>query len=479
VALERGVPHRLTKLVCTIGPASRDRLPELVAAGLDVARLNLSHASPDMHRENAARVRQAAAAAGRSVAILLDFPGPKIRLGPLEGEHVTLETGETFRLRPGRSGEELPTGDSREASMGYEHLAADMHPGDRILLVDGAAELRVTGRDGDVLVTEVVRGGPIRSKGGVNVPSERLSISPLTAADRLLLPLVAQIGADLVAQSFVRTAADIAEMRALLPDGPPIVAKIETRAAVEGIDAILDVVDAIMVARGDLGVEIPFEDVPLVQKDLIARALARGRPVIVATQMLESMTAAPRPTRAEASDVANAVLDGADAVMLSAESAVGAFPIEAASAAVRIAVRAEAYRPRPPLPRPIATTDDDESVVGATAELARGGVDGIEAILCFTRSGRTAELLAARRPGVPILAFTPHEASARRLAVRHGIMPVVTRDPTDTDDLLELVLEGAAECGLLAPGSRVAVAAASRAMLPTPNLLLVTTLPIG
>ena len=431
-----------------------------------------------MHRENAARVREAAAAAGRAVAILLDFPGPKIRLGPLEGDHVTLETGATFRLRPGRSGEELATGDGREASMGYEHLAADLHPGDRILLVDGAAELRVTGRDGDVLVTEVVRGGPIRSKGGVNVPSERLSISPLTAADRAAAaarrPRSAQTSSPSRSCARPRTSRSCA---ALLPDGPPIVAKIETRAAVEGIDAILEVADAIMVARGDLGVEIPFEDVPIVQKDLIARALARGRPVIVATQMLESMTAAPRPTRAEASDVANAVLDGADAVMLSAESAVGAFPIEAASAAARIAVRAEAHRPRPLLPRPVWTTNDDESVVGATAELARAGSDGIEAILCFTRSGRTAELLAARRPGVPILAFTPHEASARRLAVRHGIMPVVTRDPTDTDDLLELVLQGAAECGLLAPGTRVAVAAASRAMLPTPNLLLVTTLP--
>jgi len=219
---------RLTKLVCTIGPATRDRIPELVAAGLDVARLNLSHGDPDMHRANADAVRSAARAAGRSIALLLDLPGPKIRLGPLRGETVALETGASFRLRPGAPRGPLPEGDGQVASVGYPHLAGDLQPGDRVLLVDGAAELRVIGRDADDLLTEVVRGGAIRSRGGVNVPSHRLSISPLTAADRAALPLVREIGADYVAQSFVRTGADIAELRALLPDGPPIVAKIET-----------------------------------------------------------------------------------------------------------------------------------------------------------------------------------------------------------------------------------------------------------
>jgi pyruvate kinase len=470
---------RLTKLVCTIGPASRERLPDLIAAGLDVARLNLSHGDPATHRENAARVRAAAADAGRPVAVLLDFPGPKIRLGPLAGESVLLETGSTFRLRPGTSGSDLPVGDASAAWASYRNLASDLRPGDRVLLADGAAELRVAGSEDDVLVTAVVRGGAIRSKGGINVPSERLSISPLTAADRAALPLVAETKADLVAQSFVRSAADVAELRALLPDGPPIVAKIETQAAVDGIEAILEVADAIMVARGDLGVEIPFEEVPIVQKELIAHALSRGRPVIVATQMLESMTGAPRPTRAEASDVANAVLDGADAVMLSAESAIGAFPIEAASAAARIAARADRHhrerRPAEPLPAPEVLAD--EAVVDAVAQLARND-HAIEAILSFTRSGRTAEMIAARRPGVPILAFTPREDAARRLAVRHAVVPIVlARDAQDTDDLLELVLRGAADSGVLAPGARVAVAAASAGHLSWPDLLLVRSLP--
>jgi pyruvate kinase len=472
-----GRDARRTKLVCTIGPATRDRLPELVAIGLDVARLNLSHGDPDVHRLNAAAVRAAAEAAGRHVAILLDFPGPKIRLGPLDGEAVTLETGASFRLRPGRSGDDLARGDGREADVTYEHLASDLRPGDRVLLVDGAAELRVLGSDGDVLVTEVIRGGPIRSRGGVNVPSERLSISPLTAADRESLPLAGEIGADLIAQSFVRHAGDVAELRALLPGGPPIIAKIETRAAVDAIDGILEVADAIMVARGDLGVEIPFEEVPIVQKELIQRALAAGRPVIVATQMLESMTAAPRPTRAEASDVANAVLDGADAVMLSAETAIGAFPLEAAGAAIRIAHRADLLRPHDH-GEWVEARDHDESVVEAVANVARGDA-GIEAILCFTRTGRTAELLAARRPGVPILAFCPDPVAARRLAVRHAIVPMPTRDAGDTDDLLDLVLSGAAASGLLSSGARVVVAAASHAHRPTPNLLLVTTLPVA
>ena len=471
-----GRDARRTKLVCTIGPATRDRIPELVAAGMDVARLNLSHGSPDVHRANAAAVRAAAAAAGRPVALLVDLPGPKIRLGPLRGEAVALAPGAAFRLRPGHPGESLPEGDGKAASVTYPHLASDLQVGDRVLLVDGAAELRVAGHDGQDLLTDVIRGGTIRSRGGVNVPSHRLTISPLTAADRASLPLVRELGADLVAQSFVRTGADVAELRALVPDCPPIVAKIETEAAVDAIEGILDAADAIMVARGDLGVEIPFEEVPIVQKVLISRALARGRPVIVATQMLESMTSAPRPTRAEASDVANAVLDGADAVMLSGETAIGEFPIEAATAAVRIAARADRLRPQvDPGPVLVPTTGDDESVVEAAADLARYD-EGIQAIVCFTRSGRTADLLSARRPGVPILAFTPHQRSACRLASRHAVVPIVTRDATDTDDLLDLVLRGVAEHRLVAPGGRVVFAGASRSELPTPDLLLVATI---
>lgn len=464
---------RRTKLVCTIGPATRARIPELVAAGLDVARLNLSHGDPDDRRRNAATVRQAATAAGRAVAVLLDFPGPKIRLGPLRGYRATLETGARYRLRPGAPGAELPDGDEAAASTTYERLATDLQPGDRILLADGAVELRANRRDGDDLLTDVVRGGELRSRVGVNAPSERLSISVLTAADRAAVPLVAETGADLVAQSFVRTAADVDAFRALLPCGTPIIAKIETRAAVDDIDAILETADAIMVARGDLGVEIPFEEVPIVQKQLIRLALARGRPVIVATQMLESMINAPRPTRAEASDVANAVLDGADAVMLSAETAIGAFPIEAARAAIRVVTRADGLGA---IDQALLATprSGEETLVDAASDLARAD-DRIEAIACFTRTGRTAELLAARRPGVPVLAFSPDEQVLRRLAVRHALVPLPAPQPQDTDDLTALVADGAARSGQLATGATILILAAARRADPAPNLLRVAT----
>jgi pyruvate kinase len=303
---------RRTKLVCTIGPATSGRAGELVAAGMDVARINFSHGAPSDHEAAVTDVREAADAAGRPVAVLADLAGPKIRLGELAGDGVELEAGRRFTLRPGAGG----PGDLTGAAVTDPGLGSDVRPGDRILLADGAAELRVTKSDGEV-ETEVVRGGRIRSGAGVAIPADRLSGPSLTPKDRSDAPRAVALGADYVAQSFVRRPSDVLELRALLgPGGPPIVAKIETRPAVDAFDAILDVVDAVMVARGDLGVELAYEEVPLVQKQLVRRALDRGIPSIVATQMLESMIASPRPTRAEASDVANAVFDGADAIML-------------------------------------------------------------------------------------------------------------------------------------------------------------------
>jgi pyruvate kinase len=336
-----GQGRRQTQLVCTIGPATAGRVGDLVAAGMDVARVNFSHGSASDHSRAVAAVRDAARDARRAVALMTDLPGPKVRLGRLRRGVVDLEPGRSFVLRG--AGE---PGDAGGAGTNHPRIADDLRPGDAVLLADGAAELRVV-RSDEAVLTEVVRGGRIRSGAGVNVPSERLSLPAVTARDRRLIPSALAFRAEFVAQSFVRRAEDVGELRALLGgDAPRIVAKIETRSAVTNIERILAVADGIMVARGDLGVEIPFEEVPIVQKDLIRLALQHGVTVIVATQMLESMVESPRPTRAEASDVANAVLDGAHGVLLSAETAIGAYPLEAARAAVRICRYAEEHGER-------------------------------------------------------------------------------------------------------------------------------------
>jgi pyruvate kinase len=395
-------------------------MAELVMAGMDVARINFSHGTEASRRASAIAVRQAEEAGGRPVGVLMDLAGPKIRLGDVAGGSIELDVGRPFALRAFRTGE--PPGNATGAHVSYAGLAADVQVGDRVLLADGAAELRVASSvDGDV-ETEVVRGGTVRSRTGVAIPANRLSSPALTAKDRADLPVALELGADLIGQSFVRGPDDIRTLRGMLgSDGPHIVAKIETRPAVESFDAILDVVDAVMIARGDLGVEVPYEEVPLIQKQLVRRALDRGIPSIVATQMLESMTSSPRPTRAEASDVANAVFDGADAIMLSGETAIGAYPVLAAEAAARIALRCE-IDGASQLPVGMAPSHaaDVGALAFAAAALASADVS-IEAIACYTRTGRTARILSALRPGIPILAFSPDPHVAGRLAVAHGV----------------------------------------------------------
>lgn len=315
---------------------------------MDVARINFSHGDAEQHSAAADAVRRAAAATGRAIALLADLRGPKVRLGEMTGDAIELRTGDRFTLRsdPG------PV-DQSSAGTNHPRLHEDLRAGDRILLADGAVELRVveTARAG--VLTEVVVGGTVRSRAGVNVPGERLSLPALSDRDRGDVVRAIELGAEIVAQSFVRRAEDVAQLRELVGrETVQVMAKVETRSAIEDIERILAVADSIMVARGDLGVEIPFEEVPIVQKELIRAARARRRPVVVATQMLESMVDAPRPTRAEASDVANAVLDGADAVMLSAETAIGSHPVAAADAAVRICTVAEAAAERWAATRP-------------------------------------------------------------------------------------------------------------------------------
>ena len=447
---------RATKLVCTIGPATAERLPELVEAGMDVARINCSHGSRADHDALAAAVRSSEAGAGRPIGVMADLSGPKVRLRDIEGGEVTLEEGSRFVL----SMDDRP-GTEEGASVTHEGLAADLEPGDRVLLADGAVELRVVGSGGE-LVTEVVRGGTVRSKAGVNVPSERLGLPAVGEKDRRDLEWALEAGADYVAQSFVRRAEDVEGLRALCGAATPLlVAKIETSPAVADAERIARAADVVMVARGDLGVEAPLEQIPVLQKRLIAHARAAGTPSIVATQMLESMVRSARPTRAEVTDVAGAVFDGADAIMLSAETAIGDHPIEAARTAARIAEVAETDG-RAFLPAAIdveAYETEAHAIAEAAAEIARDG--GGAAIACFTRTGRTATLLAAARPRVPILALSPDERVLRRLAVFHAVVPRSTEPPSDTDEMIGLLDRGLRESGLAAQGERVVLVASS------------------
>ena len=353
-----------TKLVCTLGPASATpkMVSGLVRAGTTIFRINMSHGTPDEHARSARLVRDAEAEADVALAVLADLPGPKIRLGGMKPDPVRLTAGQRFQLRPGG------TGDARGAATTYPGLAADVRAGDRVLLADGAVELTVTSTTDGVIETECVRGGSIGSQQGVNVPAERLGLPAITDRDREALEESMRFGADMLAQSFVRSVSDVTALRELAGNHEiPIVAKIETAPAVRDFDAVVEVADAVMVARGDLGVELPMEDIPLIQKDLIRRTRVAGKPVIVATQMLESMIHASRPTRAEASDVANAVLDGADAIMLSGETAIGEYPFESASAAARIALAADAGGRAV---RMCAHEDEASAVAHAVAEVS-------------------------------------------------------------------------------------------------------------
>lgn len=462
---------RRTKLVCTLGPATAtgERVRALAEAGTDVFRVNLSHGGPEEHAGMVRAVRATSDELGLELAVMADLPGPKIRLGPLVEEPLRLEAGTRFVLRA-----EAGTGDATGAATTYPGLAGDLQPGDRVLLSDGAVELMVVRTEGSAVVTEVVRAGHVRSGAGLNAPAERLSLPAITTRDREGLGRALDLGVDLVAQSFVRGAQDVVDLRALMASrAVPIVAKVETRPAVEGFADLLERTDAVMVARGDLGVELPMEEIPVLQKDLLRAARAAGRPVIVATQMLESMTHAPRPTRAEATDVANAVLDGTDAIMLSGETAIGDYPVEAALAAVRIAEVAERSVGRfRPASEPCAHTDEAAAVAHAAARIAEDD-PAVVAIACFTRTGRTAALLSSERPSVPIYAFVPEAGPRRALALRWGVRALPANVPADTDEMIGSMDRGLRAAGLADPGQPVVMVASSPAGKAHTNMLKV------
>jgi pyruvate kinase len=426
-----------TKIVATLGPASDSpaAIRQLLLAGVDVFRLNASHSTQSEHAARIAAIRQVAAELSRPASILLDLQGPKIRLGRFADGGCRLETGAVFTITA-----EPLLGDCRRASTTYLNLAVDVKPGDRVLLADGSIELRVLDIRGSEVRTEVIAGGSISDHKGINLPGIAVSLPSLTEKDLADLRFGVTQGIDMVALSFVRTAADVRGLREWLRSmhtGPlPIVAKIEKPQAWENIDSILDEADGVMVARGDLGVEVALETVPRIQKSTILRARHHGKFAITATQMLESMIENPTPTRAEVSDVANAIYDGTDAIMLSAETSVGKYPVEAVKFMVRIAaeteeaIRARGFQDLPASPHFASA----EILADAAYHAARAA--HAAAIVVFTATGSSARLVSRYRPPVCIYAMTPLENVGRQLMVNYAVKPVEAPDVASTDEML-------------------------------------------
>lgn len=443
-----------TKIVCTLGPATStpEAIGGLMDAGLNVARINFSHGTHAQHAERIRIVREQAAARGRPVAILGDLQGPRIRIGDLSTA-ILVEAGQDIVLCPEgeATGNDIP--------VTYEDIHKDVHVGDRILVDDGLIELMVMEVEGVRVYARVVYGGPIKSHKGLNLPGVAVSAPSITEKDEADIRFAVEQKIDYLALSFVRRAEDIQALRGMLPKGMLIVAKIEKDTALAQIEGILRATDAVMVARGDLGVELPFEEVPLVQKRIIRLANVMGRPVITATQMLESMIQNPRPTRAEASDVANAILDGTDAVMLSAETASGSYPRLAVQAMQRIIAEIEQHPAPKRDDRRISpgSATTEETIAAATATAVR--LLGSPMAIVFTKSGFSARIVAAQRPGVPILVLTDVERTYQQLALVWGVIPVQVSRSETYAEMFAKARSALLERGLAREGDRVVVTA--------------------
>lgn len=451
---------RRTKIVCTIGPASEspEVIRKMIAAGMDVARFNFSHGTQQVHKIWMDRVTQIASEMGANVALMIDTKGPEIRLGKFEGGRAVLEEGSTFVLT---TREVL--GNSEIAWVQYPGIVDDVSVGSEVLLGDGNITLVVKSKTPDEIECFVKSGGVISDGKKVNLPGATVSLAPLSEKDMSDIQFGIRQGADFVAASFIRKASDVLEIRRVIEEyggDLHIIAKIENREGVENLDEILKVADGLMVARGDLGVEIPAEEVPILQKVMIEKAMRLGKPVITATQMLESMVSKPRPTRAEASDVANAILDGTDAVMLSGETAAGRYPVEAVKIMARIAERTEkalnfsrfsAIR----VETKAKTTTD--AVSHATCTLAEE-LDAA-AIITSTRSGQTTRMVSKYRPKVPIIAATPDIRVMRKLALVWGAKPVLIEPTEDTDTMYKRVVDAAINAGYVREGDMVIITA--------------------
>jgi pyruvate kinase len=472
--------HRRTKIVATLGPASsrRDQIERLIDAGVDVFRLNMSHGDPIGHRAAYEEVRAAAAARHKHIAVLADLAGPKIRVGRFPAGPIALEPGRpvviTTRDVPGEPGL-IPSQ--------YAGLAADVKAGDRILLADGMMELRVDSVGGTEVSCTVVHGGELADRKGINLPGVAVSAPSLTAKDRADAAFALELGIDFLAQSFVRRASDVAELKALIAEAghdTPIVAKIERPEALSHCEDILDVADSIMVARGDLGVELPPEQVPVAQRLLVDLARRKNKPVIVATQMLESMIESSRPTRAEVADVSHTTFSGADAIMLSAETATGDHPVAAVAMMSRIARQAEAYMWRegafgrleegdsaPPIPF-------GDAVARSTAQLSRDLL--VRAIVVTSESGMSATTVSAARPSAPVLAVSSRAEICRRMNLMWGVIPVEAA-PLDLAQPVALARELVREHALARPGEFILLVRGFHAdpLRSTPSITVLCT----
>ena len=449
---------RNVKIVCTIGPASSSEktIDRMVRAGMNVARLNFSHGTHEEHGRAVKFIRKTALKYDSPVALLQDLKGLKIRVGSLKDSVAVLKKGAAVRLttRP-------VEGSAEEIPVSYRRLAKDVNTGDSVLLDDGLIRLKVTGKEKNRLIAKVMEGGTLKEKKGVNLPGTRISGEVFTAKDKEDLLFGIKSGIDYAAMSFVRSGKDILKVKRWLrmqKADIPVIAKIENRQALENIDEIIDAADGLMVARGDLGVELPPENVPMIQKSLIEKCNAAMKPVITATQMLESMTGHMTPTRAEAADVANAVIDGTDALMLSAETSIGKYPVEALKMMVRIISYTETHRARGP-----SIDAASKDFAQALAEAACSSATDIQArtIVAFSRSGFTALLVSKFRPGVPVTGFTVSEEIRRRINLFWGAVPYVMKFPGNTDDMIIKSENILLQKGIVKKGDSIVIIASS------------------
>jgi pyruvate kinase len=448
---------RKVRILATLGPASRspDMIEKLFRAGADAFRVNMSHGKQEDHAQTIATIRGLEKTLGRPTTILADLQGPKLRVGAFAGGKATLETGQSFTLD-----RDTAPGDASRVCLPHRELFMALEDGSRLLLDDGKLVLRVTKAGHDVIETRVEVGGVLSNNKGLNVPDVVVPLAALTEKDRSDLAFALDQGVDWVALSFVQRPEDVAEARRLIQGRAALLAKIEKPAAIERLEGILELADAVMVARGDLGVELPPQDVPPAQKRIVECARRMGRPVVVATQMLESMITAPTPTRAEVSDVATAIYDGADAVMLSAESAAGAWPVESVAMMNAIATAVErdpgyAARVHFTETRPDPTTAD------ALAEAAGAIANTVSAsaIICFTSSGSTARRVARERPSVPLLVLTPKLETARRTGLLWGAHAVRTKDVASFEEMIAKSKRMALRHGIAKAGDRIIIMA--------------------
>jgi pyruvate kinase len=471
--LSPGNDCRHTKIICTIGPASssRESLRELILAGMDSARLNFSHGSSSEHAEKIHAIRDVSEELGKPVAILQDLAGPKIRVGHIPDPGIRLDAGEIFILTT-----ETLEGNDERVSVTDPCLPEEVDPGDVILLADGLMELKVIQVKHSEIHCEVITGGVLTSNKGINLPTGTIRLPSITDKDREDLYFGLENGVDYIALSFVRTAQDVLEVKEIIKrrgKDTPVIAKIEKHEAISNIEDIIGISDGIMVARGDLGVEIPLESVPVIQKQLIQIANRNGKPVIIATQMLRSMVNSPRPTRAEATDIANAVLDGTDAIMLSEETAVGDYPVKAVQFMARIAINSEAIYPHDSYLHIIPENKTSESVAYASCVLA----DHLKAsaIIAPTRSGRTAAHLSRFRPRCNIIALSPNLSTVQRISLYRGCVPRLLPEAGE-NDIIEKASAAALKTGLVGKGDLVVITSGQPGTSTDTNMIRVVRL---